>query len=96
MAVSRRKGFTLIELLVVIAVTALLLGVLLPSLQRALECGRIVVCSSQLRQIGFSFHLYIDDNEGRVPHVRHWIKGTEWYNDGDFDKVRDGGYGLSS
>ncbi len=68
------KGFTLIELLVVIAVIALLPGILLPSLQHVRECARIVVCSSQLRQFGLSFHLYIDDNEGRVPHVRHWCQ----------------------
>ena len=86
----KKHGFTLIELLVVIAVIALLLGILLPSLERVRECARIVVCSSQLRQIGFSFHMYIDDNEDRVPHVRHWIEGMGWYNDGDFDKVRNG------
>ncbi|MDX2131397.1 MAG: prepilin-type N-terminal cleavage/methylation domain-containing protein [Planctomycetota bacterium] len=57
----RRAGFTLIELLVVIAIIALLIGILLPSLGKAREAGRFVVCRSNIRQVGLSFWTYAAD-----------------------------------
>lgn len=54
-------GFTLIELLVVIAIIALLLSILLPSLSKARERGRSVVCLSNFRQIGTAATLYAND-----------------------------------
>jgi prepilin-type N-terminal cleavage/methylation domain-containing protein/prepilin-type processing-associated H-X9-DG protein len=60
-------GFTLIELLVVIAIIALLMAVLLPSLQRARNQARSVVCRANLRQWGQVLGLYVDDYEGRLP-----------------------------
>ncbi|MEM9167823.1 MAG: prepilin-type N-terminal cleavage/methylation domain-containing protein [Planctomycetota bacterium] len=62
-----RRGFTLIELLVVIAIIALLIGILLPSLGRARETGRSVVCASNQRQFGVAFEGYGSDNRDRLP-----------------------------
>jgi prepilin-type N-terminal cleavage/methylation domain-containing protein len=63
----RKKGFALIELLVVIAVIALLMAILLPSLQRARRQAKTVVCQSNLRQWGAIFKMYTDGTNGRLP-----------------------------
>jgi prepilin-type N-terminal cleavage/methylation domain-containing protein len=60
-------GFTLIELLVVIAIIALLMSILIPSLQRARKQARNVICHSQLRQWGTILALYTEDNQGKLP-----------------------------
>lgn len=57
-------GFTLIELLVVIAIISLLVSLLLPSLQGAKELAQEVVCSSNLRGIGFVLNMWSEDNQG--------------------------------
>ena len=58
----RFKAFTLIELLVVIAIIALLISILLPSLSRARELSKRLVCSSNLKGIGTSAKIYANDN----------------------------------
>ncbi len=63
---NRRAGFTLIELLVVIAIVAMLMAILLPSLERARKQARSAACQSNLRQWGLFLTMYADDNEGRV------------------------------
>ena len=64
---GKAKGFTLIELLVVIAVIALLLALLMPSLRRARNQARAVVCQANLKQWGTVLALYTEDNQGRFP-----------------------------
>lgn len=77
-----RNAFTLIELLVVISVIALLLGILLPSLNRARQQAKKLVCSSNMRQMGTALGAYLLDNDDHLPdsscHIsdpnRYWIK----------------------
>ncbi len=59
---QRLKGFTLIELLVVIAIIALLISILLPSLSRARELSKRLVCASNVKGIGTSAKIYANDN----------------------------------
>jgi len=62
-----RNAFTLIELLVVIAIIALLLAILMPSLQRVRKQAQAVACMSNLRQWSYCWHMYLDDSEGKFP-----------------------------
>jgi prepilin-type N-terminal cleavage/methylation domain-containing protein/prepilin-type processing-associated H-X9-DG protein len=62
----KRKGFTLVELLVVIAIIALLMGILLPALNRAREQGKRVVCMSGLRQLTIGWMGYAEANNDKI------------------------------
>jgi len=57
-------GFTLIELLVVIAVISILMGLAMPGLARARATARSLQCTSNLRQLGYGWQTYADENNG--------------------------------
>ena len=65
MARLSRKAFTLIELLVVVAIIALLISILLPSLQGAREQAKKALCLSNMKQVGLGSHSYaVEDDLG--------------------------------
>jgi prepilin-type N-terminal cleavage/methylation domain-containing protein/prepilin-type processing-associated H-X9-DG protein len=60
------RGFTLIELLVVIAIIAVLMGILMPALNRVREQGKRATCLSNLKQLTMSWIMYADDNDDKI------------------------------
>lgn len=73
---KNNKGFTLVELLVVISIIALLLAILMPSLNKAREIAKNTVCKSNLKQISLGVSLYANNNKDYIP--LHCAEGNWW------------------
>jgi prepilin-type N-terminal cleavage/methylation domain-containing protein/prepilin-type processing-associated H-X9-DG protein len=96
--IKQSNAFTLIELLVVISIIALLLSILLPALKASKKYARMVICRSNMKQIGLAAYLYAEANDSYIP--RGGDAGTEtWFNcflpylgkenhDGDYRNVK--------
>ncbi len=88
---KKKKSFTLIELLVVVAIIAVLVAILLPSIQRARESAKGLVCATQIRQLYQEVWTYIQENNDFLPQAEGaWGAPYYWYHLGD-ENLRDAG-----
>lgn len=78
---TQKNGFTLIELLVVISIIALLISILLPSLNGARDTAKMIQCQSQLRQMAIGHATYVQDAKGYAMERSDWVNKLPQYTD---------------
>jgi prepilin-type N-terminal cleavage/methylation domain-containing protein/prepilin-type processing-associated H-X9-DG protein len=78
---TQRTAFTLIEVLVVVAIIALLVSILLPSLNGAREQARALVCKTRMRELSMAHVYYSSENGGAFPHWSWWLYDGVGHNE---------------
>lgn len=76
---SQGRAFTLIELLVVVAIIALLVAIVVPSVQRARDLAKDMLCAVNQRQIAMAWNAYLDDNDNIFP---RFAMNIQWFYGG--------------
>lgn len=88
----KRNNFTLIELLVVVAMIGILCSILLPSLGKARDKGKMIVCLNNLKSIGVTNVMYLGDYNDTFYSQWDTYDGLDYYEDDSLDLTRFGNY----